>query len=74
MAGRGLGVAPVTEMMLGLSPSAAIMRVHLQQEIIRQVVLIRPAGATTRPTIRAMTEIIRAGFNTATGAAVVRRT
>src|SRR5262249_6850621 len=63
LAGRGLGVAPVTDMMLGLSPSAPIVRVHLRQEIIRRVVLIRPAGATTRPTIRAMTEVIRAGFD-----------
>jgi DNA-binding transcriptional LysR family regulator len=74
LAGRGLGVAPVTDMMLGLSPSAPIVRVHLEQEIIRRVVLIRPAGATTRPTIRAMTEIIRAGFDPDANPALARRT
>jgi DNA-binding transcriptional LysR family regulator len=60
LAGRGLGIAPVTDMMLGLAPSARIVRVHLQQEILRRVVLIRPAGVTTRPTIRALTDTIRA--------------
>ena len=73
LAGRGLGVAPVTDMMLGLSPSAPIVRVHLAQEIIRRVVLIRPAGATTRPTIRALTEIIRAGFDQDANPVVRRR-
>ena len=60
LAGRGLGVAPVTDMMLGLAPAAPIVRVHLRQQILRRVVLIRPAGVTTRPTIRAMTDTIRA--------------
>lgn len=60
LAGRGLGVAPVTDMMLGLAPAAPIVRVHLRQKIFRRVVLIRPAGVTTRPTIRALTDTIRA--------------
>lgn len=63
LVGRGLGIAPVTDMMLGLAPAAPIVRVHLQQEILRRVVLIRPAGVSTRPTIRAMTDIIRAVFD-----------
>jgi DNA-binding transcriptional LysR family regulator len=63
LAGRGLGAAPVTDLMLRLAPAAPIVRVHLRQEILRRVVLIRPAGVTTRPTIRAMTDIIRAVFD-----------
>jgi hypothetical protein len=54
-----LGVAPVTDMMIGLNSSVPIIRIALVQEIVRKIVLIRPAGADARPTVRAVTEIVQ---------------
>ncbi len=62
LAGRGLGVAPMTDMMVGLVPSAPIVRIDLRQEVVRRVVLIRPAGADVRPAVRAATEVVRTVF------------
>lgn len=59
LAGKGLGVAPVTEMMIGLNSSVPIIRIALVQEIV----LIRPAGADARPTIRAVAEIVQDGIS-----------
>jgi DNA-binding transcriptional LysR family regulator len=56
---KGLGVAPVTDMMIGLNSSVPIIRIALVQKIVRKVVLIRPAGAEARPTVRAVTEIVQ---------------
>jgi DNA-binding transcriptional LysR family regulator len=59
LAAKGLGVAPVTDMMIGLNSSVPIIRIALVQEIVRKIVLIRPAGADARPTVRAVTEIVQ---------------
>jgi DNA-binding transcriptional LysR family regulator len=59
LASKGLGVAPVTDMMIGLNSSVPIIRVGLVQTIVRNVVLIRPEGADARPTVRAVTEIVQ---------------
>ena len=59
LAGRGLGATFVTDMMVGLNPSVPIVRVRLAQEFTRQIVLIRLAGSQNRPTMRAITEIVR---------------
>ncbi len=59
LASKGLGVAPVTDMMIGLNSSVPIIKIALVQEIVRKIVLIRPAGADARPTVRAVTEIVQ---------------
>ena len=46
-------------MMIGLNSSVPIIRIALVQEIVRKIVLIRPAGAAARPTVRAVTEIVQ---------------
>jgi len=53
---KGLGVAPVTNMMMALNSSVPIVRARLRQEMLRTVVLIRLRGAAARPTVRAVTE------------------
>ncbi|MFC9362298.1 LysR family transcriptional regulator [Rhodococcus sp. NPDC057014] len=65
LAAKGLGAAPVTDMMIRLNSSVPIVRVDLAQEIGRRIVLLRLAGSETRPTVRAVTEIVRAVVNTA---------
>ena len=59
LAGRGLGVAPVTDMMFGLNVAVPLIRVTLQQEIFRTLVLVRATGAGARPTVRAVTAIVQ---------------
>jgi DNA-binding transcriptional LysR family regulator len=59
LASKGLGVAPVTDMMIGLNSSVPIIRIALLQKIVRKIVLIRPEGADARPTVRAVTEIVQ---------------
>lgn len=59
LAARGLGVAPVTDMMITLNTSVAITRIALVQDVVRSVVLIRPEGSDARPTVRAVTETAR---------------
>jgi DNA-binding transcriptional LysR family regulator len=59
LAAQGLGVAPVTDMMIALNSSVPIIRIALRQEIVRTVVLIRPAGSDARPTVRAVTETVQ---------------
>jgi DNA-binding transcriptional LysR family regulator len=59
LAGKGLGATFVTDMMVGLNPSVPIVRVGLIQDVTRRIVLIRLAGADVRPTVRAITEIVR---------------
>ncbi|MEN0137344.1 MAG: LysR family transcriptional regulator [Rhodococcus sp. (in: high G+C Gram-positive bacteria)] len=65
LAAKGLGAAPVTDMMIRLNSSVPIVRVDLEQEIGRRIVLLRLARSETRPTVRAVTEIVRAVVNTA---------
>jgi DNA-binding transcriptional LysR family regulator len=59
LASKGLGVAPVTDMMIGLNSSVPIIRIALLQKIVRKIVLIRQEGADARPTVRAVTEIVQ---------------
>lgn len=56
LAAAGLGVAPVTDMMVSLNSSVPILRLQLREEVLRTVVLIRPQGSGTRPTVRAVTQ------------------
>ena len=60
LASTGLGCAPVTSMMLGLNRSVPVVRVELEQENTRRIVLIRSSGSAIRPTVRAVSETIRA--------------
>jgi hypothetical protein len=56
-------------MMIRLNSSVPIIRVDLTQEIGRRIVLIRLAGSDIRPTVRAVTEIVRGVVDpSATGA------
>jgi DNA-binding transcriptional LysR family regulator len=64
LAAKGLGVAPVTDMMIGLNRSVPILRIALTQEITRKIVLIRPERADARPTVRAVTEIVEQVIST----------
>jgi DNA-binding transcriptional LysR family regulator len=59
LASRGLGATFVTDLMTSLNRSVPIVRVRLTQEITRRIVLIRLTGSDVRPTIRAVTEIVR---------------
>ena len=59
LAARGLGVAPVTPMMLDLNRSVPVVLVELEQEITRRVVLIRSRASAERATVRAITDVIR---------------
>jgi DNA-binding transcriptional LysR family regulator len=59
LAGKGLGATFVTDMMVELNPSVPIIRVALTQDVTRRIVLIHLAGADVRPTVRAITEIVR---------------
>ncbi len=58
MVARGLGVSPATDIMLTLS-SLPVARVAIAQDVLREVVLIRPAATNQRPTIEAITEAAR---------------
>lgn len=59
LAGKGLGATFVTDMMVGLNSSVPIVRVGLTQNITRRIVLVRLSNADARPTVRAITEIVR---------------
>ncbi|MFW0794998.1 LysR family transcriptional regulator [Gordonia sp. CPCC 205515] len=63
LVGKSLGVAPMTDMMVGLVPSAPIVRLDLRQQILRRVVLIRSIHADARPAVRAATEVVRTVFH-----------
>ena len=63
LAAKGLGVAPVTDMMISLNSSVPIVRLRLHQEILRTVVLIRPQGSGVRPTVRAVTQTTQRVIN-----------
>lgn len=60
LASTGLGCAPVTSMMLDLNRSVPVLRIELEQENTRRIVLIRSSGSADRPTVRAVSETIRA--------------
>ncbi|WP_230590464.1 LysR substrate-binding domain-containing protein [Rhodococcus globerulus] len=60
LAGKGLGATFVTDMMVSLNSSVPIVRVGLTQNITRRIVLIRLSNSDARPTVRAITEIVRA--------------
>ncbi len=64
LAGRGLGVAPVTELMLELSPVRGVGRVELVDNIERTLVLIAPEGHERRRAMMALVEVIRTAVPT----------
>lgn len=66
LAGRGLGATFVTDMMADLNPSVPIVRIALEQDIQRRIVLIRRTGADVRPTVEAVTAITRAAVGPST--------
>jgi DNA-binding transcriptional LysR family regulator len=53
LSSRGLGIAPVTDMMLQLAPEAKVRKVVLAERFVRQIVLFAPANAVGRPSIAA---------------------
>lgn len=59
MVARGLGVVPVTPMMLDLVPSLTLTTVPIRQEIDRHVILARRLESVRRPTVDALVEILR---------------
>lgn len=58
LAGRGLGVAPVTNLMLALSPVSGIGRIALRDGVERELVLIAPDGFARRRALGALVDII----------------
>ncbi|MEV0032819.1 LysR substrate-binding domain-containing protein [Nocardia sp. NPDC050793] len=66
LAGRGLGATFVTDMMVELNPSVPIVRVELEQQLTRRIVLIRLVGADLRPTVDAITAITRTVVDSST--------
>jgi len=58
LAARGMGVTPVTPLMaaLGHLPTGVV---ELEEEVLRHVVLARHAADASRPTVRAVTEVVR---------------
>lgn len=59
MAAAGLGVAPITELMLTISPHVAIRRVEVLETISRRLVLILPAHAREGTATAALASTIR---------------
>lgn len=60
LAGAGLGATFVTDLMVELNNRVHIDRIGLTQEVTRRVVLVRAAGSAVRPSVRALTEVVRA--------------
>lgn len=58
LASRGLGITPVTAMMLALGPARGLTTVGLREEFSRDLVLIRRVDGRERPAVRAMTEVV----------------
>ncbi|HET7690856.1 MAG TPA: LysR substrate-binding domain-containing protein [Nocardioidaceae bacterium] len=59
LAADGLGIAPVTELMLRLNPSVPIRRIRLEESIARHIVLLLPNGVHPRSTLAALVQVIR---------------
>ena len=59
LAAQGLGLAPVTELMLQVAPRTTVRRVTLEQDVLRHVVLIAPAAAPGRPSVDALIETVQ---------------
>ncbi|MFF8901188.1 LysR family transcriptional regulator [Streptomyces lydicus] len=60
MVGAGLGVAPLTELMLRLR-SAGIVAVPLRESVVRHVVVAVGAEARRRPSVAALIDALREG-------------
>lgn len=59
LASRGLGLAPVTDLMLDLSPVTGVGRIELHDVIERELVLIAPEGYARRRALAALIQVIR---------------
>lgn len=59
LASRGLGIAPMTELMLELSPVAGVGRVELAETVERELVLIAPEGYARRRALLALIDVVR---------------
>jgi DNA-binding transcriptional LysR family regulator len=60
LASRGLGVAPVTDLMLELSPVSGVSRIELEDDVERELVLIAPDGFERRRSLTALIDVVRA--------------
>lgn len=59
LAAEGLGIAPVTDLMLQLNPAVQIRRVRLRESVTRHIVLILPDGVRPHSTLDALVLVIR---------------
>lgn len=59
LAGQGLGVAPVTDLMLEFSPVSEVSRIELVDDVERELVLIAPDGFERRRALVALIDVIR---------------
>jgi len=58
LAAEGVGIAPVTDLMLRLNPTVDIHRVPLRESVTRDIVLVLPDGVRDA-TLLALTEVVR---------------
>ncbi len=59
LAAEGLGIAPVTDLMLQLNPAVQIRRVALQESVKRHLVLILPDGVRPHSSLDALVRVVR---------------
>ena len=59
LAAEGVGIAPVTDLMLRLNPAVDIRRVRLSESVTRDVVLVVPDGVRTHAVLHALVEVVR---------------
>lgn len=59
LAQRGLGVAPITDLMLALSPVTGVGQVALRDDVRRDLVLIAPDGHHRRRGLEALIDVVR---------------
>lgn len=58
LAAQGLGVAPVTDLMLRLSPAQGVRRLELTEDVSRELVLVLPAGHERRAAVAALVDVV----------------
>ncbi len=59
LAAMGLGVAPVTDLMLQLNPAVEISRIQIEESIERHIVLILPESMRPHSALAALVKVIR---------------
>ncbi|HET9655179.1 MAG TPA: LysR substrate-binding domain-containing protein, partial [Kineosporiaceae bacterium] len=64
---QGLGLAPVTELMLRLTPRARLRLTETVEEVVRDVVLIVPVDRSGRAGVEALIGVVRSSMPAITG-------